>query len=367
MKLLTIVGARPQFIKAAAVGYAIEAANAADAGIQSVLVHTGQHYDFAMSRVFFEELGLPAPDHDLNVGSGSHGSQTGRMLEAIERVIEAERPNVVVVYGDTNSTLAGALAAVKLHVPVAHVEAGLRSYNRRMPEEINRVLTDHISRWLFCPGPAAVTNLAQEGIEKGVTVVGDVMYELVRRFGADGELPDGWTELGLRPNRFVLATIHRAENTDDDRRLRNILEALTTIARDVPVVLPLHPRTRKILESAGQHLSSGISITSPLPYRQMMAAEGTAAVIVTDSGGVQKEAFWLGVPCVTARDETEWLETRTDDRNIIAGADRDDLVDAIRRQLSRGRLSVPLVNHASAASEIVRTLHSEVAVRTPLD
>jgi UDP-GlcNAc3NAcA epimerase len=366
MKLLTVVGARPQFIKAAAVGYAIQAANDAGAGIHSVLVHTGQHYDVPMSRVFFEELGLQPPDRDLQVGSGSHGAQTGRMLEAIESALEEERPDVVLVYGDTNSTLAGALAAAKLHVPVAHVEAGLRSFNRRMPEEVNRVLTDHVSRWLFCPTDTAVTNLKKEGIEDGVEMVGDVMYELVVRFGTNRELPSGWRERGLEPGGFVLATIHRAENTDDEARLRGILEALSEISTELPVVLPLHPRTQKLLPALGMRLPDQIRVLPPLSYKQMVAAEGSAALVVTDSGGVQKEAFWLGVPCVTARDETEWLETQEDDRNIVVGADRARLVAASRRQLRRPCLSQPAIAQAAAASAIVRVLtaHGQAAVRS---
>ena len=359
MKLLTVVGARPQFIKAAAVGYAIEAAKASGGDIRSILVHTGQHYDFEMSKVFFEELGLQAPDRDLQVGSGSHGAQTGRMLELIETAIQEEKPDVVLVYGDTNSTLAGALAAAKLHVPIAHVEAGLRSFNRRMPEEINRVLTDHLSRWLFCPTDTAVENLKQEGIVQGVEVVGDVMYELVARFGGGGVLPSGWDELGVTPNGFVLATIHRAENTDDPARLSGILGALSDIAADVPVVLPLHPRTQKLLGGAAVSNANRLRIVAPLSYRQMMAAEGSAALVVTDSGGVQKEAYWLGVPCVTARDETEWLETREDDRNLVVGAERQRLVAAARRQLTRGRLSRPHVASAKAASSIVEVLSAD--------
>ena len=321
-----------------------------------MLVHTGQHYDFQMSKVFFDELGLQPPDRDLNIGSGSHGAQTGRMLEAIESVIQTEQPDVVVVYGDTNSTLAGALAAAKLHAPVAHVEAGLRSFNRRMPEEVNRVLADHISRWLFCPTATAVANLRSEGIVDGVELVGDVMYELVVRFGGSGTLPADWRDLGIESSRFVLATIHRAENTDDPARLRSILEALAEIAADLPVAMPLHPRTQKLLPGVGIRLPEGLRIVPPLSYRQMVAAEGQASLIVTDSGGVQKEAFWLGVPCVTARDETEWLETLTDARNIVAGAKRPDLLEAARRQLARGRLNPPPVEQPAAAASIVEAL-----------
>ena len=361
MKLLTVVGARPQFIKAAAVGYAIQSARDCGAGIRSVLVHTGQHYDFEMSRVFFEELGLPAPDHDLSIGSGSHGAQTGRMLEAIEHVLQTEQPDVVLVYGDTNSTIAGALAAAKLHMPVAHVEAGLRSYNRRMPEELNRVLTDHLSRWLFCPGETAVANLKREGIEQGVELVGDVMYELVLRFGGRGDLPTGWEDLEIQPDKFILATVHRAENTDDETRLRGILEALSELSGDLPVMVPLHPRTQKILAAANLQLPDRLRIVPPLSYRQMMAAEGAAALIVTDSGGVQKEAFWLGVSCVTVRDETEWLETLDDERNILTGANRKRIVEAARRQIARGRLTRPAVVKTTPASAIIDVLLAEGA------
>jgi UDP-N-acetylglucosamine 2-epimerase len=364
MKLLTVVGARPQFIKAAAVGYAIESANNVGAGIQSILIHTGQHYDVEMSQVFFEELGLQPPDRNLEVGSASHGAQTGRMTEAIEAVLLEERPDALVVYGDTNSTLAGALAAAKLHVPIAHVEAGLRSYNRRMPEEINRVVTDHLSRWLFCPSEIAASNLKKEGIERGVHIVGDVMYELVLRCGARGVLPAGWRDLGLEPSRFVLTTIHRAENTDVPANLDAIFTALGELARDMAVVVPLHPRTRKLLAEAHIRTPNQLHIVPPLPYGQMIAAEGAAAVIITDSGGVQKEAYWLGVPCVTVRNETEWLETLESGQNVLVETDRGRIIEVVRRQLARGRRDPAIVPRSTAASEIVHTLATE-AVALP--
>jgi UDP-GlcNAc3NAcA epimerase len=361
MKWVTVVGARPQFIKAAAVGYALESANTGGAAIRSVLVHTGQHYDVEMSGAFFDELGLQPPDRNLNIGSGSHGAQTGRMLEGIEAVLQEERPDVVLVYGDTNSTLAGALAAAKLNIPIAHIEAGLRSHNRGMPEELNRVLTDHVSEWLFCPGETAVANLRQEGIEQGVRLVGDVMYELVMRFGGADRLPADWARFGLERHNFVLATIHRAENTDDEHRLQCIVDGLVEIAKAVPVIVPLHPRTRKRLDGIDRRLPERLWITPPVTYTQMIAAEASAALVVTDSGGVQKEAFWLGIPCVTARAETEWPETLSDGRNVLAGESQ-DIVDAARRQLERGRLGRPAVDRPNASAEIVRTLLDEAAL-----
>jgi UDP-N-acetylglucosamine 2-epimerase len=355
MKLLTVVGARPQLIKAAAVGRAIEAEQAAGARLRSVLVHTGQHYDFEMSRAFFAELGLQAPDHDLAVGSGPPGEQTGRMLAAIERVLDVEQPDTVLVYGDTNSTLAGALAAAKRHVPVAHVEAGLRSYNRRMPEEINRVLTDHLSSRLFCPGELAAANLSREGITAGVSVVGDVMYEQMRRLAGTARLPETWHAMvGGRP--YALASLHRAENTDDPDRLAGILRALADLCGDIEVVLPLHPRTARRLEEFGLAVDRAIHAVRPIGYGEMIAAQRQAAVVITDSGGVQKEAYWLGVPCVTVRDETEWLETLEGERNLLCGARRDSIHAAAARQLRRGTLTPPNVERASAASSIVREL-----------
>jgi UDP-GlcNAc3NAcA epimerase len=306
MRVLTVVGARPQFVKAAAVSRALRA----QGGMEEVMVHTGQHYDANMSAVFFDELGIPPPAHLLNIGSGSHGAQTGRILEAVEAVIQAERPGLVLVYGDTNSTLAGALAAAKLHVPVAHVEAGLRSFNRAMPEEVNRVLTDHLSAWLFAPTSAAVANLAREGIA-GDTVldVGDVMLDAALYHGSRvGDAPRLPARLGLAPRSYVLATIHRAENTDDPVRLRTIFDAFNRVAAEVEVVLPLHPRTRHALAALDWQPADGLRIIDPVGYLDMVALEAGARLIVTDSGGVQKEAFFHRVVCVTLRTETEWVE-----------------------------------------------------------
>ena len=308
MYIVTIVGARPQFVKAAVVSRALRA----QPGLREVLVHTGQHYDANMSAVFFEELDIPRPDHDLGVGSGPHGQQTAKMLEAIERILLDAPPDWVLVYGDTNTTLAGALAAVKLHVPVAHVEAGLRSFNRRMPEEINRVLTDHVAAALFAPTQAAVENLRREGISgQRVRRVGDVMYDAALHYAAKARSAGhGPAAHGLQPGQYVLATVHRSENTDDPARLQAVVAGLAQAARQLPVLLPLHPRTRKMLGAGLAVLTAAgdLRVTPPLGYLDMVALEAGAAAIATDSGGVQKEAYFCRVPCVTLRDETEWVE-----------------------------------------------------------
>lgn len=307
-KILTVLGARPQFIKASVVSAAIAQTD----GLEEVVVHTGQHFDANMSDVFFQELGMEKPKYQLDIHGGSHGDMTGRMLIAVERVILEEKPDIVLVYGDTNSTLAGALAAVKLHIPVAHVEAGLRSFNMRMPEEVNRILTDRISRWLFTPTDTATGNLLREGVAaEQITQVGDVMYDVALHHGAlVDETGGAMQRLGLAPRSYVLATIHRAENTDAPQRLATIVEALSAVAAAQPVVWPLHPRTRGILERLGlmQLASSALKLTDPVGYLDMVQLEKHAAVVVTDSGGVQKEAFFHKVPCVTLRDETEWVE-----------------------------------------------------------
>ncbi len=308
MKVLTVVGARPQFIKVAAVSRYLRA----EPDVTEVLVHTGQHYDDNMSQVFFDELGIPRPDISLDVGSGSHGVQTGAMLAALDEVLQREEPDWVLVYGDTNSTLAGALSASKLHFPVAHVEAGLRSHNRAMPEEINRVVADHLSELLFAPTQLAVANLEREGISgRSVQLTGDVMYDAALYYGEKAKRQSAILEkLGLSKNAFLLATVHRAENTDDPARLSAVFEALVEVARTVPVVLPMHPRTRKALGAAGllAKVEEGLSVISPVGYLDMVLLEQSAVAIATDSGGVQKEAFFYRVPCVTLRNETEWVE-----------------------------------------------------------
>jgi len=320
--LTTIVGARPQFIKAAAVSRAIAAFNerSADVRIDERIVHTGQHYDQRMSQVFFDQLQIPRPAVNLEVGSGPHGRQTGLMLERIEAYVQETRPDWVLVYGDTNSTLAGALAAAKLHIPVAHVEAGLRSFNRRMPEEVNRVLTDHVSELLLCPTDQAVRNLAAEGLTRGVHQVGDVMYDSVLFHTRQAEgTSDILSRLGLVTKQYYLATLHRAENTDDGTRLDGILAALRRCPH--PVVLPLHPRTRQVLGDRLPAANGRIVLTDPVSYLDMLMLEKHARIILTDSGGVQKEAYWMGVPCVTLRDETEWVELVEAGCNTLAGAD----------------------------------------------
>jgi len=307
LRIATVVGARPQFVKAAAVSR--ELANRKD--IHETVIHTGQHYDYEMSEIFFRELNLRVPDYELGIGGGTQGEQTGRMTEAVERVLLGQAFDLVLVYGDTNSTLAGALAAAKLHIPVAHVEAGLRSFNRKMPEEINRVVTDHLSSLLFAPTTTAVDNLKREGIE-GVSVklVGDVMYDVALRVGDQSERAASIVKRLDIQSDFVLATIHRAENTDTHSRLRTIIVALEQIAGELPVVFPMHPRTTAAVAAAGIDLDSvnGLLVIEPLGYLDMISLEQSAAAIVTDSGGVQKEAFFFETPCVTVRQETEWVE-----------------------------------------------------------
>ncbi|ANV86368.1 non-hydrolyzing UDP-N-acetylglucosamine 2-epimerase [Picosynechococcus sp. PCC 7117] len=308
MKTVTIVGARPQFIKAATVSRLIQNTP----GLKEILVHTGQHYDENMSAIFFEEMEIPAPHYHLGIGSGSHGTQTGQMLSAIEAVLIREQPDWVLIYGDTNSTLAGALAAAKLHLPIAHVEAGLHSFNKKMPEEINRILADRISDLLFAPTETAVANLHHEGIRADqIALVGDVMYDAALYYGEKAESRSQILQtLQLQPRNYLLATIHRAENTDNPQRLQAIFGVLSEIAKQIPVVLPLHPRTRKALEKTDlfASLTQALSIIEPVGYLDMVMLEKNARLTITDSGGVQKEAFFYGVPCVTLREETEWVE-----------------------------------------------------------
>lgn len=359
MKIVTIVGARPQFIKAAAVSRVIR--NDYATQIEEVLVHTGQHYDENMSTVFFEDLDIPHPKFNLEISGGQHGAMTGRMLEAIEKVLLEEAPNWVLIYGDTNSTLAGALAAAKLHIPVAHVEAGLRSFNMRMPEEINRILSDRVSTQLFCPTQAAVQNLRAEGVTKGVHDVGDVMYDVALHYRDRARQSSAiLRELGLMEKNFILATCHRAENTDDPKRLGGIMTALAEMGANTPVVFPVHPRTRKLISDYGlqRHLES-VKVTDPLPFLDIVALEQAAQIILTDSGGMQKEAFFYGVPCVTMRDETEWVETVELGWNCLAGASHTAILAAAQAAMRKN--AAPLTNSApygqgNAAQKIMSQL-----------
>lgn len=356
MKLLTVVGARPQFIKASAVSRAVRQAAERGVLLREVLVHTGQHFDANMSQVFFEELGIPAPDYHLNISSLCHGAMTGRMLEAVESVLLNEQPDMVLVHGDTNSTLAGALAAAKLHIPVAHVEAGLRSFNKRMPEEVNRVLTDHVAGLLFCPTSIAVENLRKEGIEQGVHLVGDVMFDVTLHYSGLARERHDLEKWGLAEKGYALCTVHRAENTDDPLRLAGILGAVREIARELPVIMPLHPRTRNIIGNSGGGLAlQGIQAVAPASYLEMLRLEMSARVILTDSGGVQKEAFFHRVPCVTLRDETEWRETVDMGWNVLAGAGREGIVRAWRDARPRTE-SGPVYGDGNAAGKIVECM-----------
>jgi UDP-N-acetylglucosamine 2-epimerase len=330
MKIVSIVGARPQFIKAATVSRIIRA----NPLINEILLHTGQHYDENMSDVFFRELNIPFPDFNLEVGSGSHAEQTGRMLKGIEAVLLSEKPDCTLVYGDTNSTLAGALTAAKLHIPVAHVEAGLRSFNRLMPEEINRIVTDRISDLLFAPTQTAITNLTREGLSDVTCFTGDVMYDSVLYYKERILLdPAKYATPGI-PDEYLLATIHRAENTDNPENLKNIFMAFSKL--DCEIVLPIHPRTRKILQST-MTMPANVNIIDPVGYLQMMKLTMDATRVLTDSGGLQKEAYFLQTPCITLRTETEWVETLHDHWNIITGSDPDLIIKAAVSDLPTAR------------------------------
>ena len=328
MKICSIIGARPQFVKAAALSAEI-AENGATLGIEEVSIHTSQHYDREMSDVFFEELSIPPPKHELAIGSGTHGAQTGKMLEAIEGELLEEQPDAVLVYGDTNSTLAGALAAVKLHIPVAHVEAGMRSFNRRMPEEINRVVSDHVAALNLCSTQTAVENLKKEGLAHTAVLTGDIMFDCALKFTeiAERRRSERAAEIAAKGD-FILMTCHRAENTDDMDRLSEILAAAAEIAKRIRVVFPAHPRTAKILENSEIGIPENVEIMAPIGYLDTLFLEKNARVILTDSGGMQKEAFFFTTPCVTMRDETEWVETVELGVNVLTGASKEKIVSA---------------------------------------
>lgn len=361
MKIVTVLGARPQFIKASVVSRAI-----AQSGLLTeVVIHTGQHFDANMSDVFFEELGMDKPAYHLDIHGGSHGDMTGRMLIEIEKVLLEEKPDAVLVYGDTNSTLAGALAAIKLHIPVAHVEAGLRSFNMAMPEEVNRILTDRVSRWLFTPTAVAASHLHREGVEPDrIFPVGDVMFDVALHHGArvteqGGLLGKLGAQYGIQPGKYCLATVHRAENTDHPGRLAAIVEALSAFARETPVIWPLHPRTRGVLVKQGMldALGQRVTLIDPVGYLDMVQLEKYAALIATDSGGVQKEAFFYQVPCVTLRDETEWVELVEAGWNRLAPpVDGDMVLSALRESIGTTGQQVKPYGAGDAAKRIVEQL-----------
>jgi UDP-N-acetylglucosamine 2-epimerase len=352
MKIVSVVGARPQFVKAAVLSRALRQRH------DEVLVHTGQHYDDLMSDVFFRELGLPAPDTNLGVGSASGALQTARMIEALEPVLTQQAPDLVLVYGDTNSTLAGALTAAKLGLPLAHVEAGFRSYDRTMPEEINRVLTDHVSRYLFCVTQASVECLRKEGIERGVYEVGDLMYDSLLAALPQAKALEGdvLARHGVEAGAYYVATVHRPSNTDDASALRSVCEAFGRL--DAPVVLPLHPRTKAALAEAAIELADSVRAVEPVGYFEMLALERNAKAILSDSGGVRREAYFLGVPSVTLRDNTEWPETLETGWDVLAGTDPERIVAAARR--ARPRTSPPPVfGDGHTAERIVEVLERD--------
>lgn len=359
MKITTIIGARPQFIKAAVVSRAIEKHNEAvgKSEIEEVIIHTGQHYDANMSEVFFEEMSLPQPKYNLHLGGGTHGAMTGRMLEKLEEVMFSEKPDVVLVYGDTDSTLAGSVAAAKLHIPVAHVEAGLRSFNMNMPEEINRTLTDRVSKWLFCPTETAMDNLRAEGYEKlgaNMLCIGDVMYDAAMFYRDQDKASESVKKLAS--GEYYLATVHRAENTDDHNRMKRIFEALEAIAQKTKIVLPLHPRTRKVLDNLGLKLQY-ITCIDPVGYFDMLHLQGNCLAVFTDSGGVQKEAFFAQKPCITLRDETEWVELVNNGYNTLVGSNKEKIL-AAEEELVNKKLdfSMKLYGDGHAGEKIVRMI-----------
>jgi UDP-N-acetylglucosamine 2-epimerase len=349
MKVVTVLGARPQFIKAAPLSRALRKRH------NEILVHTGQHYDHRMSGIFFDGLEIPEPAVNLEVGSGSHGAQTAAMLEGIERVLLQEKPDWVIVYGDTNSTIAGALAASKLHIKVAHVEAGLRSFNRSMPEELNRIVTDHLSDLLLCPSQTAVSHLAAEGITRNVHLVGDVMSDAL--YWARQQLEKTpikiLEQLGVARKKFLLVTSHRSENTDDPKRLAGIVNALNAL--EEPVIFPVHPRTRKTLQAQGHALRKHVQAIDPVGYFEMVALTSMARVVLTDSGGLQKEAYWLGVPCITLRNETEWVETVETGWNRLVGTEADTIVGAVKTFVPPS-LRPPLYGDGNVAGKCVDLL-----------
>ncbi len=382
MKIVTILGARPQFIKAGTVSRAIIQYNQSLVDgfslletekqkeletrnqklITELIVHTGQHYDANMSDIFFEEMKIPKPNYNLNINSLGHGAMTGQMLEKIEEVLLKEKPDWVMVYGDTNSTLAGALAASKLHIKVAHVEAGLRSFNMNMPEEINRILTDRISDILFCPTQTAIENLETEGFPFPITSnrqlianVGDVMQDGALFYKNLAIEPALTNNQKLETNNYILSTIHRAENTDDPKRLKNIFDSLNEIAKETQVVLPLHPRTKKIIRNSKLN-TQNLTIIDPVGYLEMVWLINNCSLVMTDSGGLQKEAFFFEKPCITLRDETEWVELVTNRFNVLAGANKEKIIDLYKNFEFNDDFSIGLYGGGKASKQIIQKI-----------
>lgn len=357
MKITSIVGARPQFIKCAPLSRELRKEH------KEILVHTGQHYDPEMSDIFFEELEIPKPDYNLGIGSGNHGEQTGKMLVEIENVLLKEKPDLMLVYGDTNSTLAGALAASKLHIKVAHVEAGLRSFDRKMPEEINRVLTDHVSNLLLCPTRTAIDNLAKEGIVEGVHLVGDVMVDALEYNWKVAEEKSRIIEkLGLKRGKYVVITLHRPSNTDSKENMCNIIEALVQSGKIA--VFPVHPRTEKFMRDYGMwdNKPGNLKLIQPVGYLDMLRLIGNAEKILTDSGGIQKEAYILEVPCITLRENTEWVETLEDGWNVLVGADRKKIIKALN-EFKHHERKKDIFGNGFACIKIREIINNEIAFK----
>jgi UDP-GlcNAc3NAcA epimerase len=369
MKILTIVGARPQFIKSSTVSRAICSYNLnceENNYIEEVIVHTGQHFDKNMSDIFFSELDIPEPKYNLNISNLTHGAMTGRMLESIEIVLLEEMPDLVLIYGDTNSTLSGVLAAKKMHIQVAHVEAGLRSYNMKMPEEINRIVADRLSDYLFCPSQNSVKNLQDEGIVSGVFNVGDVMFDATLFFKEKAKKIINFKKLGVKEGEYALCTIHRAENTDNTSKLDSIFRALKKISTSIPVVLPLHPRTKHLISKLNkENWLDKLIIINPVSYLEMLCLESSSKVILTDSGGVQKEAYFHNIPCITLRNETEWGETVDMGCNFIAGSDELKILEGFNRALN-SKIEFKHSNvygNGHAAEEILTVLSKNIKVK----